>query len=191
MKLTAYTRRLEECRKRWNRRTVQYVLEAALILRAARKAAKDEGRWGSWIRNEIHMDRTTVYRYFRVATFFKANVDLNQQMVCLSISKIYALSRLKREEAVELIRSGKAEALSDVDFLKLARRLQPHQATRDTLSNLLKALEASLLRLDQSMRRWHHSHQPMPVSVSVRLKAKLRAMERAIDRMGRTGAVAM
>src|ERR1051325_8261826 len=81
MNLTRFTRRLEECRKRWHRRTVQYVVEVARIVRAARKAAKDERRWGAWIRNETHMNRTTVYRYLRVAKFLKANVDLNQQLV--------------------------------------------------------------------------------------------------------------
>jgi hypothetical protein len=190
MKLTAYTRRLEECRKRWNRRTVQFVLEAALILRAARKAAKDERRWGQWIREEIRMNRTTVYRYLRVAKFLKENVDLGQHLVPLSIVKIYALARLKKEDAVALVRSGKAAALSDVAFLRLTRRLQPQPVIRATLPNLMKSLEASLVRLDRTIRRWHHSEQPMPVSVALRLKARLRSMERALDRMGKD-AVAM
>jgi hypothetical protein len=47
MRLTAYTRRLEECRKRWNRRTVQFVKEAALILRAARTTAQSERALGT------------------------------------------------------------------------------------------------------------------------------------------------
>ena len=190
MRLTAYTRRLEECRKRWNRRTVQFVLEVALILRAARKAAKDERRWGQWIREEIHMNRSTVHRYLRVAMFLKTNVDLNQQLVSLSISKLYALSRLKKEQARTLVRNGKAGQLNDLAFLKLTRHLQPHPVTRETLPNLVKSLEASLVRLDRSMRRWHHSAQPMPVSIALRLKAKLRSLERALDRMGRN-AVAM
>jgi hypothetical protein len=137
------------------------------------------------------MNRSTVYRYLRVAKFLKTNVDLNQQLVSLSISKLYALSRLKNEDAIALVRTGKAAQLNDLAFLSLTRRLQPQPATRQTVPNLVKALEASLVRLDRSMRRWHHSAQPMPVSVALRLKSKLRSMERALDRMGRAGAVAM
>src|SRR5687768_6769138 len=114
MNLTRFTRRLEECRRRWHRRTVQYVVEVARIVRAARRAAKDERRWGEWIRNETHMNRSTVYRYLEVAKFLKANVASKQQLVSLSIAKIYALSRLNRDQALELLESGTAEKLSDV-----------------------------------------------------------------------------
>ena len=69
MNLTRFTRRLEECRKRWHHNTVRYVAGVARIVRAARRAAKDERRWCEWIRNETHMNRTTVYRYLRVAEF--------------------------------------------------------------------------------------------------------------------------
>ncbi|MCI0657050.1 MAG: hypothetical protein L0170_08260 [Acidobacteria bacterium] len=191
MKLTAYTRRLEECRKRWHCRTVQYVLEAALILRAARKAAKDERRWGRWIREEIHMNRSTVHRYLHVAKFLKSNVALKQQLVSMSIAKIYALSRLKKLQATALIRNGKAESLSDLSFLKLTHRLQPKPVTRAIRPNLMKSLEASLLRLDQSIRRWHHSELEMPASFRARLRSKLHAMERDLDQIGRASAVAM
>jgi len=191
MNLSRFTRRLEECRKRWHRRTVQYVVEVARIVRAARKAAKDERRWGEWIRKETHMNRTTVYRYLRVAKFLKANVDLNQQLVSLSISKIYALSGLKPAEVGEFIRSGEAERLSDVAFLKLTRRLKPRIATRATLPNLSKSTEASLHHLERSIRRWQNSALTMPMALQIRLQSKLHAISRALERIGRTGAVAM
>jgi hypothetical protein len=191
MKLTAYTRRLEECRKRWNHRTVQYVLQAALILRAARKAAKDERRWGQWIRDEIHMNRSTVYRYLRVAKFLRENDDLGQHLAPLSIVKIYALARLKRSDVVALVKNGKAESLSDVSFLKLARRLQPQPKIRLTRPNILKSIEASLARLDRSVKQWQQSRVVLPAALQLRVRARIRAVESAMERIGRTTAAAM
>src|SRR5262245_35734879 len=157
MNLTRFTRRLEECRKRWHHNTTRYVVGVARIVRAARRAAKNERRWCEWIRNEIHMNRSTVHRYLRVAEFLKSNVDLNQHLVSLSISKIYALSGLKPDHATELIKSGKADELSDVEFLRIARRLKPRHETIPTLPNLSKSTDAALHRLERSIRKWLHA----------------------------------
>jgi hypothetical protein len=167
------------------------VVEVARIVRAARKAAKDERRWGEWIRKETHMNRTTVYRYLRVAKFLKANVDLNQQLVSLSISKIYALSGLKPVEVGDLIKSGKAERLSDVAFLKMTRRLRPRIATRATLPNLSKSTEASLQHLERSIKRWQNSALTMPMALQVRFQARLHAIGSALERIGKASAAAM
>lgn len=191
MKLTTYTRRLEECRKRWHRRTLGYVLEVALIVRAARKAAKDERRWGQWIREETHMNRTTAYRYLRVAKFVKANVSLRKHLVSISIAKLYALSSMNETQALSLIRSGKAERLPDVQFLRLTHHLSPKTPSRITMPNLLKALEASIARLDRSIKRWQHSEIAMPVATRMKLKSRIHSIERAIDRMRGASAVAM
>jgi hypothetical protein len=137
------------------------------------------------------MNRTTVYRYLRVAKFLKANVDLNQQLVSLSISKIYALSALKPIEVGELIKSGKAERLSDVAFLKLTRRLKPRMATRATLPNLSKSTEASLQHLERSIRRWQNSSLTMPMALRARLRSRLHAIGSALERIGKASAVAM
>src|SRR5918912_819718 len=118
MNMTRFTRRLEECRRRWHHNTVRYVVAVARIIRAARRAAKSERRWGEWIRKETHMNRATVYRYLRVAEFLKSNVASKQHLVSLSIAKIYALSRVKPTLARQLIRSGKPERMSDVSFLR-------------------------------------------------------------------------
>jgi hypothetical protein len=80
MNLKRYTERLEECRRRWHHNTIRYVVGVARIVCAARKAVKDERRWCDWIRNEIHMNRTTVYRYLRIAEFLRANVDLSRSL---------------------------------------------------------------------------------------------------------------
>jgi hypothetical protein len=191
MNLSRFTRRLEECRKRWHYRTVRYVVEVALIVRAARKAAKDERRWGEWIRHETHMNRTTVYRYLRVAKFLKANVDLNQQLVSLSISKIYALARMKPEQAADFIKSGKAEQMSDIAFLRLTRRLKPKNLLRVTLPNLSKSLEASFVRLERCIGRWQHSALAMPATIQMRLQSRLHALSRTLERIGKASAVAM
>jgi hypothetical protein len=191
MKLTRYTRRLEECRKRWHRRTAGYVLEVARIVQAARRAARDERRWGRWIREETRKNRTTVYRYLRVAKFLRANVDLKHQLVSMSIAKLYALARLNRDQVSRLVRSGKAEALSDVSFLSLARGLQPQQQPRITRPNLSRSLEASIVRLDRSVRNWQHSGMTMSAALRMKLKSRLHALERALDRIRATSAAAM
>ena len=191
MNLRRFTRRLEECRRRWHHNTVRYVVGVARIVRAARRAAKDERRWCEWIRNEIHMNRTTVYRYLRVAEFLRANVDSKQHLVSLSIAKIYALSRLHRNDALDLIHRGKAENLSDVAFLRLVRGMKPRLAIRATLPNLSKATFAALDRLESNFKRWQQSALTMPLPVQVRLQAKLQAMSRALERMQRASAAAM
>jgi hypothetical protein len=192
MNLNRFTRRLDECRKRWHRRTLQYVLEVARIVRAARIAAKNERRWGEWIRHEIHMNRTTVYRYLRVAKFLRANVDSKHQLVSLSIAKIYALSRLKVDRARALIKERKPERMSDLSFLKFARRLQPHSMPRIILPNLFKSLSSAFVRLEHSMRRWQHSEINMPVGVQLKFQSKIQAISRILDRIRkRTSAAAM
>ena len=191
MNLRRFTRRLEECRKRWHLNTTRYVVGVARIVRAARRAAKDERRWCEWIRNEIHMNRSTVYRYLRVAEFLRANGDLNHHLVSLSISKVYALSRLKPEQARELIKSGKAAMLSDVAFLSLVRRLKPRIATHSTRPNLSKSTEASLERLDRSLKKWQHSALIMPVALQMKLLSRLHSMSRTLERIRRTSAAAM
>ena len=191
MNLTPYTRRLEECRRRWHRNTTRYVLGVARIVRAARWAAKDERRWGEWIRNEIHMNRTTVYRYLRVAAFLKSNVDLGQQLVSMSIVKLYALSRLARSQARRLLRNCDAGSMSDVAFLKRARGFQPKVVTRTIRPNLLKSVDAALRRLERSMRRWQDSALAMPIALQMKLQTRLQAMGRTLARIRRTSAAAM
>jgi hypothetical protein len=191
MNLNRFTRRLEECRKRWNHDTVRYVVGVARIVRAARRAAKDERRWGEWIRKETHMNRSTVYRYMRVAEFLKANVSLKQQLASLSIAKLYALSRLKPEQAMELVRSGKAAGMNDVSFMELASRLQPSPVARAILPNLFRSLDAALSRLDWAMKRWQQSQLVMPAPLQSKLQTRLHAMSRVIDRLRKGSAVAM
>jgi hypothetical protein len=191
MNLSSFTRRLEECRKRWHHNTVRYVVAVARIVRAARRAAKDERRWGEWIRNETHMNRTTVYRYLRVAEFLKANVSLKQHLASLSIAKLYALSRLKHDQAIRLIRSGRAASMNDVAFLRLASRLHPTPMTRSIRPNLVRSLESAMGRLELVVRRWEHSHVTLPVALQSKLQARLQAINRAVDRRRRTSAAAM
>lgn len=191
MTFTPYTRRIEECRKRWHHRTVQYVLQVARIIRAARRAAKDERRWGRWIRTKIHMNRTTVYRYLRVAEFLKSNVDLSQQLVSLSIVKIYALSRLRKGQASALIRSGKARRMNDVAFLRTIARIQGKSVTHATRPNLLKSVDAALGRLERSIVRWQHSDVFMPTDLQLRLQTRLHHLEKVLARIRKTSAAAM
>ncbi|MBI3857272.1 MAG: hypothetical protein HY293_16420 [Planctomycetes bacterium] len=169
MNLSSYTRRLEACRKRWNRRTVRYVLAVARIIRAARRAAKDERRWGEWIRNETRMNRSTVYRYLRVAEFLKANVDPGQQLASLSIVKLYELSRLKRDQARRLLKNGSAKSMTDISFLRLVHDIQPRAKHRAIRPNLVRTVDSALIRLERSMNRWQQSGLSMPLSWQMKL----------------------
>lgn len=191
MSLAHFTRRLEECRKRWHRRTVQYVLEVARIVRAARRAARDERRWGEWIRNETHMNRTTVYRYLQVAKFLKTNVDSKHQLVSLSIAKIYALSRMEAGQVRSLLKSGKLERLSDVSFLRMARRFRKETSPRFIRPNLFKSLDSAFGRLEESMSRWQASQLAMPAHLQLKYRSKIQSLSRMLERIGRAGAVAM
>jgi hypothetical protein len=191
MNLTSFTRRLEECRRKWHRRTVQYVLEVVRIVRGARKAARDERRWGQWIRNETHMNRTTVYRYLEVAKFLKANVDSKHQLVSLSIAKIYALSRMDAAQVRSLLKSGKLERMSDISFLRMARRFRKATTPRFTRPNLFKSLDSAFMRVEESMRRWQHSEVPMPPQLQLKYRSKIQILTRMLERIRRVGAVAM
>ena len=191
MNMKPFTRRLEECRKRWHHNTVRYVVAVARIVRAARRAAKDERRWGEWIRKETHMNRSTVYRYLRVAEFLKANVALKQHLVSMSIAKIYALSRLKSALVRQLMKSGRAEKMNDVAFLRLTCRLQPAAQARSSFPNLFKSIDAALVRLERSIKRWQYSHLSMPMTLQAKLQSKLHAVSRALDRIRKSTAAAM
>jgi hypothetical protein len=191
MNLTSYTRRLEECRRRWNCRSLQYVLGVARIVRAARRAAKDKRRWCRWIREETRMSRITVHRYLRVAEFLGANVSLKKQMATLGIFKIYALSRLNDRQARSLIRSGKAERMSDAAFQRIGSPLRPRPLYRPTLPNLKRSLEAAVFRLERSLGHWQTFDLRMPPALQSRLQAKLQAMSKALDRIRMTSAAAM
>jgi hypothetical protein len=191
MELSSYTRRLEECRKRWNSRSLQFVLAAARIIRGARRAAKDERRWGQWIREETRMSRMTVHRYLCASEFVRANVTLKRQLAPLGILKIYALSRLRPIQARRLIRSGDAERLGEIEFIKLAARLRPRAFARPSLPNILRSTRAAITRLERSMARWESSDLEMPVAVRLEIQSKLTRMNRALERIRKHRAAAI
>lgn len=191
MELSSFTRRLEACRKRWNSRSLQFVLAIARIIRGARRAAVDERRWGQWVRHETRMSRTTVHRYLRVAEYVRANVSLKRQLATLGIFKVYALSRLSPNHALQLIKSGEAARLSEVAFLRLISRLRPKSMTRPTLPNITRALRAALVHLDRSVRRWESAELSMPPAIRLEIESKLKSMTKVLERIRRNGAAAM
>jgi len=181
MRLSVYTRELEECRRRWNRRSLRYVLAVARIIQRARKSVKDERRWCRWIREDVHMNRITVYRYLRVAEFLKANVSRVKQLEALGITRIFSLSRLPAAEAVRLLKDRKLLALDDVAFRRVVGQLVPRTRTRITLPNLKKAVEASLARLDAVLGRWRSSKVSLPSEVRATLLGRLRQFIRETE----------
>ena len=98
---------------------------------------------------------------------------------------------MKPTRAADIIKSGKAAQMSDVAFLRLARRHQTAVTIRETVPNLKKSVEASIDHLERSIKRWQHSALEMPETLQVRLRARLQALSGILDRMRRTSAVAM
>ena len=191
MNMTPFTRRLEACRRRWNKRSLRYVLAIARIIRAARRAAKSERRWCRWIREETRMSRITVHRYLRVAEFIKSNVPLVKQIESLSIVKVYALSRLRTGLARSLIRNGKAERMAEVELRKMLSERHPRAFSRPTLPNLTKSLDAAVNYLDRTINRWRLSHLRMPDLMQSKLRSKLQSLIRILERVGTASAAAM
>jgi len=113
------------------------------------------------------------------------------QLVSLSIAKIYALSRLEPVRAQSVLRSGKAERMSDISFLRMARRHQKQSPPRVILPNLSKSLDSAFVRLEQSVRRWQHSEVPMPPSVQLRYQSRIQSINRMLERIRRASAAAM
>lgn len=189
--LTPFTRELEACRKRWNKRSLMYVLRIAAILRRARKAAKEERHWTRWIKNEIHFARATVYRYLRVAEFVRRNVSVRRHFDELGLPKVYALSRLQPSQVAAFLRNGRAALLSESELNQQVRVVAPPSHARPTITNLVKSLDAALNRVERCMNRWQMSRQFVPPQTQARLVSKLRALSHAVMQLKNAKPLAM
>ncbi len=178
MRLHIFTRKLAECRKRWNRGSLRYVLEAARILRTARLSAKSTRRWGRWIDEETSMSRTTVYRYLKVELLIKANVARLTLFENLGLNKIFTLARLEQTNVLRILRSGKLPKLSDIAFRSYVQRFKSNQQTLITTPNLIRALDAALRRLETAIGRWRSCRRPLPPEIKARMVSKLRRVIR-------------
>jgi hypothetical protein len=188
MDLSVFTKRVEECRRRWNRDTLRYVVEIARVVRKARKAAGNHRRWCRWIRAELHMDRSTIHRYLKVEAFLSRNVASTQHFEKLTIAKIHALSRLEPERASRLLANKRIHRMGDRAFMELLRRWDPRTRRHPSAKNLLSSMNAALCRIETSMKRWNDSELTLSSVDRSRLQTRLLAAERALHRISRSAA---
>jgi hypothetical protein len=171
--LEAYTRQLEDCRRRWNRRSLDYVLESARILQAARRSAGTKRRWLRWLRTQVRMNPSTASRHLRVARFVGENFALKQSFASLSLSKVYALSTIEREAALRLVRDANVRRMTDMTFARYVRPFLPRRRRRATVPNLLRAVGAALTKAERAFDQWPRAKRAIPPDSRSRLLGQL------------------
>jgi hypothetical protein len=145
---------LSKCRKRGNKLTLECVLESARILTEAKNAAKR--RFGQWLTEVAHMDRSTAGRYLRVATFVRQNGALMHQIATLSLAKIYALSAIDSALATRVLMgeiklSEPLDVISDVRFRREFRERFPARK-RHSRHHVFQAATSSLTRAARAVQ---------------------------------------
>jgi len=174
--LVVFTKRLEECRRRWNHRSLQYVLESARILGEARRAAKSERRWVRWLSEGPKLSRATALKHERVANLWGRNVSLRKHLETLSIMKIYALSRAKPLVVQRLAADPRIQRMSDVEFGIFVRQYLPRTRRKPTAPNLYRRVMAGLNRVGQGIARWRDSRQAIPRDVRIQIQFRIRSL---------------
>lgn len=155
-RLDELARKLDECRKKGNKLSLEWVLESARILREAKAEARRG--FGKWLQEQARMDRDTAYRHLRVSEFVNRNADLNRHFANLSIAKIYSISRLDSETARGVIEGGDPfskpiEKLTDVEFHLEFRQKYPSPKKRRSRHNARTSLESAMARLERAIKR--------------------------------------
>jgi hypothetical protein len=173
--MSSFTRRLLECRKRYNRHCLAYVLEAAAVLEESRRAVKANRRWLQWLDDEAGMARSTAQKYLRVAACIRRNVSLRRHFERLSIAKVYALSRLRSASAARWARDPRIQAMSDVAF---SRFIRPHlpACRRPHAVNLMRSLMAGLGRASRVVSLLRTSAEPLSVEEHRRVASVLASL---------------
>ena len=188
MRLSAFTRQVKECRRKWNRRTLQYILAVARIVRAARESVGNYRRWSRWIRESLRMNRSTIHRYLHIEAMVALNVASKQHFDFLSVAKLYALSRIKPERAAQLLKNSRAIRMPDREFLAMLRQWIPRNGRRPSPRNLMNAMTAAIGRIEQSMKKWHDNSLVMTPSDLSRIRSRLQAAEKTLYRISRSAA---
>ena len=155
-RLGVLAKRLEACRKRGNRMTLQNVLESARILEQAKAIAKDD--FQKWVVEEGRMDPTTARHHMRVAKMAKEHRYFNTAFATLSLTKLYALSGLW-EDSLREVMSGEVkfskpiEGLSDVQFLSEFRQQFTLRIKKINRGHMYREVTAKITRLEKAFRR--------------------------------------
>jgi hypothetical protein len=173
--------KLEACRRKAHRRTLEYVLESAKILARAKAVAGDA--FGRWLKEYGHMDHETARRHLRVARFVERNASLTSKIATLSISKTYALSTLDSVTAEKLLTgalrlSRPLENLTDLEFRKEFRARFPFPPKRRTRQHAFRAAHGALCRAHKELHRAGPFARRMTASQRRRILEKVDALSR-------------
>lgn len=182
-RLIELAQRLQSCRRRGNRLSLECVLESARIISEAKARAKRD--FGSWLSNHAHMDRATAARHLRVAEFMRRNVALTQQISSLSIAKVYALSSLDSATATRLASgrerlSAPLERLSDVEFHRELRARYPVRPGRMNRENLFRQTWSLLVRAEKALYRAGRIRARLNSAQRIRIVEKVAHLSRAV-----------
>jgi hypothetical protein len=112
----------------------------------------------------------------KVASFIGANVALKQHFASLSISKIYALTRLNPELIPELVSNPMVREMSDARFAEFIRPHIPGRKRRPSAPNLLRSILATLARAEKTVLRWQKSRDPIPGPYRARILARIQEL---------------
>jgi hypothetical protein len=175
--------RLQACRRRGNRRTLECVLESAKILAEAKAISRRD--FGIWLRERAHMDRGTANRYLRVAGFVRRNVSLMTQISNLSLTKICALSSLDSATAARLLSgrerlSAPMDQLSDIEFHRELRGRHPAPRRRMNRENVFRQTWSLLIRLEKALFRAKGIRARMSPHQRNRIVEKVAHLSRAV-----------
>lgn len=174
---------LRLCRRKHNKLSLGYVLDAARILAEAKALAKR--RFGAWLRERAHMDRSTASRYFKVAGFVRRNVALTQQIEKMSITKLCALSNLDDDQARaylkgEIYLPRPLELLSDAEFVAEIRKLHPPSPKRRNRQHAYRQVLGAITKLERALVGASPYHQQLSPAQRRRIASRLEsALQRA------------
>ena len=155
-KLEELARRLNACRRRGNKLTLEWVLDSARILSEAKRIAGR--RFGSWLRDQAHMTRDTARRHMRVAEFVQGSGLSISHFASLDLAKIYALSRLdfviaKRYLMGQARLSAPLSDLSDVQFRRELAERFPVAKTHRSRIHVFREIQGAIGRLRKALYR--------------------------------------
>ena len=183
--LAPFTRQLEECRRRWNQHSLDYVVESGRILQRARASCMDERTWVRWLSGDAHMHTATAYRHMRVNEFLSQSFALKRNFATLSLAKVYALSRTRPLVARRLSQDDRVRSMTDVEFSRYIRHYLPKSKRKPTVPNLFRSIMAGLEKVDQGISRWKGSHRAIPLEYRVRIRSRLRGLLAMADPLKR------
>jgi hypothetical protein len=129
-------------------------------------------------------------RHIRVAEFADRHVSLMKHLATLSLSKVYALTRVEPDLAKSLAQDPKVQQLSDVAF---AQHLQPFlgfRKRRVTTPNVFRSIMAGLARAERGIQRWQRTHRGIAAEYQAKVLGRLNAMRETVSHLKQAGTVA-